>query len=172
MKLLIFLAPKNFKDETVATLKTFLDKWNVGYSITSFTKKECIGYHGATYTPEVNTGSISPKDYDGIVFVDGRGIDEYKLYEFRPLLDLVLQFNNSNKMVGAINNSIKIAARANIIMNKKVSMPDDDETKRLVMLFRGIPSNQEIEIAGNLVTMNGKALDGAIQAMLQNMGVI
>ncbi len=172
MKLLIFITPKEFRDESVARFKLFLDRWNVENKITSYSKKECTGNHGAVYTPDINTGKVSADDYDGIVLVDGKGIESYKIYEFRPLLDLMLAFNAKKKAIIAVGNAVKVPARANIIKNKKIAV-NDEETKRLVQLFHGIVSEQGVEIADNLVTVSSYIeIDSVMPQILQSMGVM
>src|SRR5438445_8231547 len=103
MKLLIFIAPREFKDETIATVKLFLDKWNVEHTISSYTHSDCVGSHGAVYQSQVHTGRVLTEDYDGIVLVDGKGVEMYKIYDHRPLLDLLLKFNERRKKIIAIN---------------------------------------------------------------------
>jgi putative intracellular protease/amidase len=173
MKFAIFIAPKDFKDETVSMLKTMFDKWGIEYSIASYANKDCVGYHGAVYKPDMNAAKISPNDFDGILLVDGKGFEDYRLFEYRPLLDTLIIFNERGKYIGAINNSIKAVARANIIKNKKVAMPQDEEMRRLILLFHGIPSEENIEISGNLVTIkNSTALEVPLRTLLQSLGVI
>ncbi len=172
MKLLIFVTPKEFRDESVARFKLFLDRWNVENKITSYSKKDCIGNHGAAYTPDINTGKVSAEDYDGIVLIDGSGVESYKIYEFRPLLDLILAFEAKKKTIIAVGNAVKVPARANIVKDKKVAV-HDGETKRLVQLFHGIPSENGVEIAGNLVTVSSYIeIDSVMPQILQSMGVM
>ncbi len=172
MRLLIFITPKEFRDESVARVKLFLDRWNVENKITSYSKKDCVGNHGAVYAPEINTGKVTVDDYDGIVLVDGKGIESYKIYDYRPLLDLILAFDNRKKAIIAVGNAVKIPARANIISNRKIAVADD-ETKRLVQLFRGMPSEQGVEIAGNLMTISSYVqIDSVMPQILQSIGVI
>jgi putative intracellular protease/amidase len=172
MRLLIFITPNEFRDESVARVKLFLDRWNVENKITSYSKKDCTGNHGAVYAPDINTGKVSADDYDGIVLVDGKGIESYKIYDYRPLLDLILAFDAKKKAIIAVGNAVKIPARANIIKNKKVAVRDD-ETKRLVQLFHGIPSEQGMEIAENLTTVSSYIeIDSVMPQILQHIGVI
>ncbi len=173
MKFAIFIAPKDFKDETVSMLKRVFEKWGVQYSIASYANKDCIGYHGAVYKPDINAAKISPMDFDGIVLADGKGFEDYRLFEYRPLLDTITMFNERGKYVGAINNAIKAVARANIIKDKKIAMPQEEEMRRLILLFHGIPSNEGIEIAGNLVTIkNSTNLEISLRELLQHIGVM
>lgn len=172
MRFLVFIAPNNFRDETVSLIKVFFERWKIDYEITSYSKKECTGYHGAVYKPDINTNMIAIKNYDGILLVDGAGVDEYKLYEYRPLLDVLLQFNNQKKIIGAVSNAIKIVARANVIDNKRIAVPKNEETVRMILLFHGIPSKNDMEISGNIITMSGSGLEGAMQEMLKHLGAI
>jgi putative intracellular protease/amidase len=172
MRLLIFITPNEFRDESIARFKLFLDRWNVESKITSYSRKECIGNHGAVYSPDINTGKVSADDYDGIVLVDGKGVESYKIYDYRPLLDLLLAFDEKRKAIIAVGNAVKIPARANIIRDKKVAV-SDEETKRLVQLFHGIPSEQGVEIAENLVTVSSYIeIDSVMPQILQRMGVM
>ncbi|EQD64949.1 intracellular protease, PfpI family [mine drainage metagenome] len=171
MKMLIFIAPNDYKEETLEKLKLIFGKRDVKYAVSSYSKKECIGYHGAVCMPDVNTNTVSSNDYDGFVIVDGKGIDSYKLYDFRPLLDLILKFNASKKQVCAIGNSVKVLARANIIKDMKISTPDEEEAKRLVLLFHGIPTQEAYEINENISTIRDSGnMDSAIIEILSRAG--
>ncbi len=154
MKFLIFIAPKDFKDETVSTLQLFLNKFDVEYLITSYSTKKCTGIHGVIYKPQINTNLVDVSRFDGIIISDGLGLEIYKLYEFRPFLDLLLKFNRINKYIIAIDNAVKILAKANIIRNKKISVDENNrELKNFVLLFHGIVSNKDIEIDKNIITI-------------------
>jgi putative intracellular protease/amidase len=172
VKVAIFLPPKDFRDETVSMIKLILEKWKVDGVITSYTTKECVGRHGAVYKPYLNTAKVDPAEFDGIILVDGEGIEYYKLYDFRPLLDLVKKFYDSKKIVGAIGNAIKIIARANIIMNTKISAPVDEETQRLMRIYYGINSPMEVEYDKNVLTArNPENADSFAQLLLEKLGV-
>lgn len=172
MRFLVFIAPKDFKDESLSTVRMFLDKWDVGYDITSYSTKDCVGYHGAVCKPGINTGKVLVDNYDGIILVDGKGIDAYKIFDFRPMLDLMLRFNERKKLIVAINNAIKVPARANIIRGRKIAAPEDAEVRRIVSLFHGTPSDTGIEIDGNIATISDFAqLEPSMQRVLEHIGV-
>jgi putative intracellular protease/amidase len=172
MTLLVFLPPNDFRDETVATVKLFLDKWGVDYRFASYGSKDCKGTHGAVYKQQASMTKLRLQDYSGILLIDGNGVETFKLYEYRPLLDTLLQFNNERKTIAAISNSIKILARANIINGKKISMPQDMDAKRLILLFHGVPSESGIEIADNIITIGStNRLEMPMQTLLERLGV-
>ncbi|ASI14250.1 PfpI family non-peptidase-like protein stress response protein YhbO [Candidatus Mancarchaeum acidiphilum] len=154
MKFLVFIEPKDFKDETLKSIKMFFERWDVNYKISSYTKDSCVGMHGDVVDIDFNTNLVNPDNFDGLILVDGKGIDEYKLYEFRPLLDLVMLFNNSNKWIIAFGNAVGLVARANVINNRKIAtIESDSEVTRFVKLFHGTPSRKELEFDGNLITI-------------------
>ena len=172
MRILVFIPPNDYRDETLKITKEFLDKWGVNYSISSFSNTECVGSHGSTCKLNINTSKANISDYDGIMLLDGKGIDKYKVYEFRPLLDIINEFNKRGKFVAAISNGIKIAARANVIKDKKISMPRDEEVKKLVILFRGIPSENNIMADGNIYTIKDSSkLDETLPELLAHLGI-
>src|SRR5437660_32809 len=157
MKVLIIIPPKDFRDETVGLAKLLLGKWGLSPVIASYitASKECIGYHGAAYKIDINPTNLTSQGFDAMLLVDGPGVETYKLYDFRPLLDLVKDFSTNNKIVAAIGNSIKVLARANVIANRKVAAESDEESKRLVRIYRGSESGSDVESDRNLLTAKG-----------------
>jgi hypothetical protein len=172
MKFLIFITPHYFRDESLATVRLFLDKWNVGYSVSSYSNKDCVGNHGAVCRLDLNTGKAQVEDFDGVILIDGKGVDSYKIYDFRPLLDLMLKFNEKRKQIIAIENSVMIPARANIIKGRKIATLDDKEVKRTVMLFHGIPSEENLEISDNIISIRDhQHLEAPLQEVLRHLGI-
>ncbi len=172
MKFLVFIPPNEFKDETLSITKTFFDKWGISYDITSYSTKDCTGMHGAVQKLTVNANKADPYQYDGILLVDGNGVDKYKLPEFRPLLDILLKLNNTNKYIAAIGNAQRIIAKANVIKGKKVAAPQDAETKRTVQVFHGTLSDKGVEIDGNIITVrDSTSLEESMNTILQHLGI-
>lgn len=170
MRFLVFIPPKDFRDESLSMVKLFFSKWDINYKVTSYTSKECTGSHGAVCMPDIHAAKVSSAEYDGIALIDGAGIDSYKLYDYRPLLDLILNFNNARKYIISMGNAAKIPARANIVMNKRVAT-DDREAVRLITLFHGVPSDNQFELAGNLMTIKSSTdIEDCMQKILEHMG--
>ncbi|MGC8538594.1 MAG: DJ-1/PfpI family protein [Candidatus Micrarchaeia archaeon] len=172
MKAVIIIPPKDFKDETLSAALDMLQKWGITPTIASYTSGECVGYHGAVYKPDINAARIKAEDYNMLILVDGTGIESYKLYDFRPLLDLVHEFSYQKRLIVAISNAAKILARSNIIANIKLSIPGDDETNRLVRLYKGIVSDNEIEFDNNIMTV-AKSDDArqAFAVLIEKLGL-
>ncbi len=154
MKIAMLIASKDFKDESVSKAKLMFEKWGINTVIASYSTHNCVGYHGAVYKPDLDASKIDPNEFDAILLIDGKGVDDSKLYDFRPLLDTLKLFSMKNKPIAAISNAIKIVARANIISSVKVAMPRDEESRRLIILYHGTPSPKEIEDDKNILTLS------------------
>jgi hypothetical protein len=171
MRFLIFIPPKDFRDESLSMVKLFFDKWGIHYMVTSYSSADAVGLHGAVVRPDINTSRVNYEEYDGIILIDGTGSDDYKLYDYRPLLDLMLMLNQKKRYIISINNTAKIPARANIVNNVRIST-DDEESKRLVRLFHGVPSEKPFEMNGNLITIrNSKDIEESMQVILEQIGI-
>ncbi len=172
MRFLVFLAPSGFRDESFRMLELFFNKWGIERQVTSYTKTGCTGDHGSVCKPDIHTSKVSTFGYDGLLMVDGPGIEKYKLYEYRPLLDLAYSFYNNGKFVWAIGNAIKIAARANIVKGKRVSTPQDQDVRSAVLMFHGIPSSAQSEVQERLCTIGSPSdLETAIPEVFLRLGV-
>jgi putative intracellular protease/amidase len=171
MRIAIFIPQKDFKDESLSLIKLIFDKWGVSYKIACYGKGG-IGTHGALARADIRPDQITTEQFDGVVFIDGRGIDDQQLYDYRPLLDIVGHFNDANKYLVAIGNAAKIPIRANIVKAKKIAV-GDEETMRLARLFYGIPSKNPVEGMGNLITIrDSKSVEESMDLWLQHMGLM
>ena len=154
MKVALLIPPKDFKDESVSEAKKELEKWHVEAVIACYTNGECVGYHGAAYKTGINAAMLNPEDFDALVLIDGVGVDSYKLYDFRPLLETVRLFASSKKIVAGIGNAVKIIARANVISDARVAHPNIEDVNRLVRLYKGVDSRNYIEFDKNILTLS------------------
>ncbi len=154
MKVAIILAPRDFRDETVSQLGLFFSKKDVEAKLVSTTLKQCTGSHGAVAKPELEIDALNPLDFDAVLVADGSGVDSLKMFDHRPLLDLIKLFKDANKVVIGIGNGIKVVARANIIKDVKIA-DSDAETKKLVSLYRGKPVDERVVRDGNIITATG-----------------
>ena len=173
MKIVLIIPQKDFKDETVVELITTFKKWKVEYVVASSTIGVCSGYHGAEINATINYSNIRSDEFDGIIISNGPGVEEYKLYNSRSLLDVIKFFNEKNKIIACIGNSIKILSRANIINNKKIAMIKDLELTRLIKLFRGIITDNLVEQDGNLITAsNSEKINEFSKLIIEKLNLI
>ena len=173
MKAMIIIPPRDFRDETVSLATLLLGKWGIAPVIASYVNegKVCMGAHGATYKPAMNATKATSEGFDALLIVDGPGVESYKLSDFRPLVELVKDFINHKKVVAALGDSVKIVARANVITDRKVAAPSDEEVSRMIRIYRGKESKNEMEFDKFLLTARGHAhLEEFLNALIEHMG--
>lgn len=172
MRAAIVIAPKDFRDETVARARAMFQKWGVTPVIVGLVPRDCIGTHGAVYKPDINLAKVSPRDFDVIFLVDGEGVETYKLYELMPLLDLLRSFAAENKIIAVVNNAAKMIAKANMVAGRKVSIPRDVEIDRFVRLYKGVVSGEDMECGTNVMSLRDYTkVEEFVGAILDKMGV-
>ncbi len=172
MQVAIIIPQRGFKDESLAVAKSLFAKWHIDPVIASYYSGECLGYHGAVVRPDQNAAVLRSSDFDAMLLIDGPGIDQYKMYDFRPLLDMVRLFHANNKIVAGIGNSVKILSRANVIADTKIAVPSDDETRRLATLYKGALTKNYLEFDKNVFTLsNPEKAEELVNRMLEKLGV-
>ncbi len=172
MKVAIIIPCKDFKDETLSQAKLLLRKKDIDFAVLSFKFDKCRGYHGAVETPQGRADEFEPEFFDGILLVDGPGIDDERLFENRPLLDRIKLAYEGKRPIVAIGNAIKILAKSNVIKGIKIAKVEDEETRRLVGLYMGIVSDSDIAVNKGIATAsdNSKILEliNAFEDMLRS----
>ncbi|MGC8628600.1 MAG: DJ-1/PfpI family protein [Candidatus Micrarchaeia archaeon] len=152
MKVSIIVAPKDFRDETLSQLELLLDKKGIGYEVLSLSNGECTGMHGATVKQKERADEFEPVYTDAVVIVDGKGIDDLRVFENRALLDRLKVAKENKKVLGAIGNGVKVLAKANIIKNAKIAAVEDEDSKRLIGLYKGQLANADVVASEGIVT--------------------
>ncbi len=156
MRFLVYVPQTEFTDETLSTVELFLNKWGIGYDVASLGVGFCNGVRGARRKVDLDLSSAMKEEYDGIIITDGKGIETFRTYEYRPFLDFITALNNDKKFICAVNNGIKVLARANIVRDRKIAA-SERSTRDMVALFRGVPSARGVEISENVITVDSSA---------------
>ncbi len=172
MEALVFVPRKDFKDESFTTVVNMLKKWDIKPIIGSYNTSTCYGYHGLTIKPDVDITYANPSQYSLLVLIDGPGIEEEKLYDSRQIADFIRLFNDLNRPILAIDSSVGLLAKANIIKDQKIANIDNDEIKKTIKLFRGYITENSIEESKNIYTVkNWKEVSNAMDKILKKINV-
>ena len=130
-KILMVIAPKNFRDEELSIPKQYFESMGATVRIASVSKNEAIGMLGARVKPDLALSEVDIKKYDALVIVGGVGSREY-LWNNEELLTLVKEAYDNNKVVAAICLSPVILARAGILEGKEATVfPSNDAVEEL-----------------------------------------
>lgn len=149
----VIIPPRNFRDETVSMLDLLLSKKDIKKIVASVNQRDCTGFHGAVVKPDATFDGLDPVRISAIILADGPGVDSFKMYDYRPLLDLVKRFHDNKRMVVGIGNGIKVVARSNVLKGTKVASTES-ETENLVTLYHGVPAKGHLVLDKDVLTLS------------------
>ena len=152
-KVLMVIAPKNFRDEELALPKKLLEKKGAEITIASTTLDEAEGMLGAKVTPTALIKDVKTESFDAIVFIGGNGARV--LFEDRDAHRLARNAKAQGKVLGAICLAPVILANAGVLKDQKATVYPTDETKRLLKEGGAITLKKAVVEDGLLITANG-----------------
>ena len=149
-KVLMVIAPSDFRDEEFFETKEVLEKANIDVTVVNSTGQPSKSSFGKIVTPDKNFYDTDEKDFDAIVFVGGSGTKVY--FNHKRTLELAKKFCESGKVAAAICIAPTILVNAGIINGKKAtSFPSERNKINAVGTYTGKP----VEIDGKIITANG-----------------
>lgn len=150
-KILMVVAPKNFRDEEFSEPKEIFEKAGAEVIIASKDVSQATGMFGATAAVDRNLSQVEASDYDAIVFVGGSGAQVY--FDAPEAHRLANDAFEQDKVVGAICITPSILANAGILQGKSAtafsSEQENLESKRAI--YTGGP----VTVDGKIVTASG-----------------
>ncbi|MCD6547055.1 MAG: DJ-1/PfpI family protein [Nanoarchaeota archaeon] len=150
-KVLMIIAPKNFRDEELFHTKEELEKEGNEVTIASTTTEEATGMLGGKAKPEITIDEVNVDDYDAIVFVGGTGASIY--FENQRAHEIAKQAYEKGKVVAAICIAPSTLANAGILKGKMATSWPSEETN---LLAKGASyTGDPVTVDGKIVTANG-----------------
>jgi len=150
-KVLMVVAPVNFRDEEFLRPKEIFEKNGIQVTVASKGVIEASGLLGAKTKVDLDILKIDPTVYDALIFVGGPGASVY--FNDQAVLSLVKRADEQGKVVGAICISPSILANAGILSGKRVtSWPTERgnlESKGAVYI------GERVVVDGRIVTAKG-----------------
>jgi protease I len=146
-KVLMIIAPTNFRDEELLRPKEILEKAKANVTIASKGVKTAKGMLGSSVSVDLDLSQVNVKDYDAIVFVGGTGAEVY--FNDSKALKIAKEAYEQGKVVAAICIAPSILANAGILEGKQATA------------FPSEASNLEANGArytGEAVTIDGKII--------------
>ncbi len=117
-KVLMIIAPKNFRDEEFIEPKNILEKANVEVKVASTIKGKAKGMLGVNVDVETTVDEVNPAEYDAVVVVGGSGSQTY-LWDNKKVQEIVKKAESLGKVVAAICISPVVLARAGTFLVRK-----------------------------------------------------
>jgi protease I len=151
-KVLMIIAPENFRDEELFTTRSELEKAGIEVKVASTTKETVRGMLGGRITPDLTLDEVRVEDWDAIVFVGGVGCQVY--FEDETALSLARQAAQQGKKVCAICIAPVILANAGILDNRKATVWDG-RFKEMLEKKGAKFVDRDVVVDGNFITANG-----------------
>jgi protease I len=150
-KILMVIAPENFRDEELLEPKRIFEDSGVTVTIASTSTDVARGMLGATVKPDVAIADVNISEYNGIAIVGGGGSKKY-LWDSVELRQLVVDANEQNMVVSAICLSPVVLARAGVLDGRKCTVFQDPESIRELEECGAVYVNQDVIVSDNVIT--------------------
>lgn len=151
-KVLLIIAPENFRDEELLHTKEELERAGVATTVASTKKGEVRGMLGARVVPDITLDQVKVDDYDGIVFVGGSGSAVY--FKDKKALLIASEAFKKGKIVGAICIAPVILANAGVLKDKKATVFPGDYVQKITD-GGAIYQEKPVVVDGRVITANG-----------------
>ena len=160
-KMLIVIAPENFRDEELFEPLLVLEENGIESEIISTEKGRFQGMLGGYATATETISETLPwlegkgmKHYGGLLIVGGSGSRDY-LWGNEELHGIVRNFDKEIKPTGAICLSPVVLARAGVLAGRHATVWPDDEAIRELETHKAIYEDTPVVSDGYFITANG-----------------
>lgn len=162
-KILMVIAPKNFRDEELFHTKDELEKAGYGITIASTTTDVAVGMLGGRVRPDKMLNEVNAADYDAVIFVGGSGSQVY--FNDPQAHRIARDATSRNKLIGAICIAPSILANAGVLKGKRATVWDSEGARGP---FASILTKGGAVYTGEAVTKDGKIItaDGPTSARM------
>ncbi len=155
MKILFFIAPKDFRDEEYFIPQEIFKKEGFQTFTVSTTKEVAVGTLGGEVDVDFLFTEIDVNDYDVVVFVGGEGAVKY--LDNEDVYSIIRKITNET-LLAAICISPVILANAGALEGKKATVWSSSLFKSPISLLKekgAFYVDENVVIDGNIITANG-----------------
>ncbi len=165
MKIAVFLA-EGFEEIEAVAIIDVLRRGGIEIDIVSIEKDKYIkGSHDICIVADKCFGEIDKKSYDGIVLPGGMP-GTTRLENYQPLKELIVDYNEQEKLIGAICAAPKILGNMGLLKNREaICFPGFEEELEGARI-----SKESIAVSGHIIT--GKGAGKAIEFALAVLGKV
>jgi protease I len=150
-KILMIVAPENFRDEELLEPKQILEKEGAKVEIASKETAEASGMFGAKALVNQELNQVEVKDYQALVFVGGSGASLY--FNDPQVLKLAQDAFAEGKIIGAICIAPSILANAGLLQGRKATAFASEAAN---LMIKGAKYTEEPVVTdGTIITARG-----------------
>jgi len=150
-KIVMIIAPQNFRDEELIQPKSILAEKGAEVKVACTSLETAGGMLGAEVNPDMLISDIKPDQWDAIILVGGTGASRY--WEDFSIHSMLNEAVKQNKIVGAICIAPVTLANAGILSGKKATVFSSGVQK---LKDKGAEcTGKDVERDGNIITASG-----------------
>jgi len=150
-KVLMIIAPKNFRDEELLDTKDVLTQAGAAVQVASTSLDTAVGMLGAKVRADLLVDSVKVADYDAVIFVGGGGASQY--WEDPEAHSIAREAYQTGKVLGAICIAPVTLAQAGLLKGKKATVWAPE--KRRIEAKGAKYTGSSVQVDGKIITANG-----------------
>ena len=150
-RVLIVIAPENFRDEEYAEPRRILEAAGCAITVASARPGAAKGMLGMIVKPDTTLDRVKAEDFDAVIFVGGYGAEAY--YGDARAHALAARVAESGKPLGAICVAPTILANAGVLKGRSATVwPSQSKS---IVTGGGRYTAKPVERDGNIITADG-----------------
>ena len=150
-KVVMVIAPQNFRDEELLQPKKVLTEKGAAVTVACASLETAKGMLGAEVKPDMLVSEIKPEDWDAIILVGGTGATHY--FEDSSVHSMLNEAIKQDKIVGAICIAPVTLANAGILSGKKATVYSSEVQ---TLKDKGAEcTGKDVERDGKIITASG-----------------
>jgi protease I len=153
-KVLMIIAPENFRDEELLHPKEELERAGANITIASTKATLAQGVLGATVAPNIKLDQVKVDDYDAVVFVGGPGSSIY--FNDNRALSIASEAFKKGKVTCAICIAPVTLANAGVLEGKQATVWNGNLIRRIESKGAKYVA-KPVVVDGKIITANGPA---------------
>jgi len=148
-KVLMIIAPRDFRDEEYREPKAILEREGLKVVVASTVAGTARGMFGMQATPDTTVDKVNPAEFDAVVVIGGSGSQTH-LWNNVHVHKIVKALHQQGRLVAAICISPVVLAKVGLLKGKKTTV------------FRTPTTINELEKGGALISDAPVVVDGKI----------
>lgn len=153
-KILMIVAPKNFRDEEYFIPKEILLNEHFQIITASSGTEMAIGKLGGTTNIDIDITQIDMKNYDALVLIGGSGALTYR--NNKIIQNIIQNSFKTKKLTSAICIAPILLAESGVLKDKKATVWNGDKEQETILKNHGATYiNKNVVLDDNIITANG-----------------
>lgn len=157
-KVVYIIAHRDFRDEEFFIPKEILEKGGIEVKVASFERTPAVGLHEGVAPIDLLVSEVKSGDFNALLMAGGPGI--HKHLDDSDLKRIVLEFNESGKILGAICAAPVAFALSGILKGKNATVwktKDDGDFVRILVKEGAFYHDEPVVQDGHIITSDSPA---------------